>query len=238
MSVFGPNEHPQDDSDSVGSRLSPMRQELVRWFEREAPSLAPAYRAAIQILDMPSMPARVHLVSHIVRDIYGKLPEILDGEYRRTNAGEVYRSFVDKVEANWGQSKGPSAHMGDEPPTDVAATSSVTVSVAGARAVDDLLDRHRSLKEQPRSVEVLARAMYRRFAESGLEVPRRLVEQFEAERVWFTKRAHLVIEEEKLPTDDGLVAHFTAFERALYSLVGQYFAGKTEIDAILQQANR
>lgn len=231
-------EAPATQPENLAASLSPMRQELVQWFEREAPSLAPAYRAAIQILKISAMPARVHLVSHIVRDIYGKLPEILDGEYRRTNAGELYRSLVDKVEGHWGQSKGTALHGENRASTDVAAAAAVAVSVAAARSVDDLLERHRRLKEQPRSAVVLARAMYRRFAESGLEAPRRLVDQFERERVWFTKRAHLVIEMEKVPSDDGLMEHFAAFERALYSLVGQYFTGKTEIDAILQQANR
>jgi hypothetical protein len=41
---------------------------------------------------------------------------------------------------------------------------------------------------------VLARSLFRRFKESGLAAPRTLVDAFEEERKWFSKRAHLLRE--------------------------------------------
>ena len=241
MSIFDGSQSPEPVIAEHGRQSvvwTSQRRQLLAWFRREAPSLAPAYDAAVQIAYMPSMPAKVHLVCHVVRDIYSKLPEILDGEYRRTNSGEMYRSFVERIEAHWANANRPLLAVGASPATGTHTADEVSISAAAARSVDRLLERHRALKKEPRSAEVLARALYRRFAESGLDAPGRLVGAFEAERVWFTKRAHLVREKEKLPCDDGLVEHFTSFERALYSLVGKYFTGKKEIDAILEQANR
>ena len=42
---------------------------------------------------------------------------------------------------------------------------------------------------------------------------------------------------DKVPNDDGLIAHFESFERAFHSLVGPYFSGKEELDAILHDTN-
>ena len=83
------------------SQWTPQRRELLQWFQKEAPSLASAYEAVIEILGMPRMPAKAHLVGHIVRDIYNKLPEILDGQYRRTNSGEVYKDYAERIEKVW-----------------------------------------------------------------------------------------------------------------------------------------
>lgn len=241
MSVFDPAK--TSESWTPVDKLDPaiwtlQRQHLLDWFRKEAPSLAPAYEAAVRILNMPSMPAKVHLVCHVVRDIYARLPEILDGEYRRQNAGEVYRSHVDNIDSLWVRSSKSLLNTHDPSADAMSGSHDVTIAIAAARAVENLLEKHRELKKQPRSAEILAGTLYRRFAESGLGAPRRLVDTFETERDWFTKRAHLVIEEKKLPTEDGLVEHFASFENALYSLVGQYFAGKKEIDAILQQTNQ
>jgi len=45
-------------------------------------------------------------------------------------------------------------------------------------------------------------------------------------------------EEKELVREGELEEHFAVFEKALYSLIGQYFVGKREVDAVLQQANR
>ncbi|MFG0243666.1 MAG: hypothetical protein ACF8R9_12840 [Phycisphaerales bacterium JB054] len=239
MSIFEPRrpEPATWPADAQAAAWSVRRQQLLEWLRTDAPSLAPAYEAAVRLVDETSFPARVHLVCHIVRDIYAKLPEVLDGEYRRRNAGEVYRNGVEKVEQRWeGTPTDSLAPAATSAGGDVAAT--MRISLSAARSVEGLLDVHRALKKQPRSAEVLARALYRRFADAGLDPPKRLVEVFERERRWFTERAHLVRDHEKLPSDEGLDEHFTAFENALFSLVGPYFAGKQEIDAILQQANQ
>ncbi len=64
-----------------------------------------------------------------------------------------------------------------------------------------------------------------------------IIEAFDAEYNFFVRRAHLPASVDKVPSDDGLSEHFEAFERAFHSLVGPYFSGKDELDAILRDTN-
>ncbi len=234
-----PPEHDSSDitANSAGSPWTPVRFQLLEWFRQDAPSLAGAYEATVFLVSTPSVPARVHLVCHLVRDIYGKLPEILDGEFRFQSAGAVYPPFIDTIANHWRSPDGALLTNAAASETAPSASDRVNVPRAAARAVDDLLARRAVLKDQPRSTEVLARALFRRFAESGLQPPARLAATFEEERRWFTDRAHLVLERAKVPAEEGLLDHFASFEGALHSLVGEYFTGKEELDAILAQAN-
>ena len=220
------------------SQWTPRRRELLQWFQKEAPSLASAYEAVIEILGMPRMPAKAHLVGHIVRDIYNKLPEILDGQYRRTNSGEVYKGYAEKIEKVWETGTLLGVGKDHTPEPSLPELDKIAISVAAFQSVERLLNKHKELGQEPRSMEVLARALYRRFAEARLDVPRRLVANFEEERIWFTNRAHLGRDLAKLPNEEGLAEHFASLESALYSLVGQYFTGKEEIDVILQLGNQ
>ena len=66
--------------DEAGVEIwTPIRQSLLNWLKREAPSLADAYEGAVRLLHMPGFPGKVHFVSHVVRDIYNTLPRVLDG---------------------------------------------------------------------------------------------------------------------------------------------------------------
>lgn len=62
----------------VSSKLDPgvctqQRQELARWLHERVPSFEQRYLGALQLLNMRDFPGRVHLVCHIVRDIYRRL---------------------------------------------------------------------------------------------------------------------------------------------------------------------
>lgn len=213
------------------------QSQLLEWFRREAPSLAEPYQAAVTLMSNYDFPARVHLICHIVRDIYTKLPEALDGTHRRREANEV-SALIDEVATHWEPYTRDSfvEPTGSSPAPE--STLHVSVSVVAVRAVGKLLDVRRALKEQPTSAEVLARALYQRFVESGVTPPKRLIHTFEKERRWFTARAHLVRDSAKLPSDDGLDEHFESFERTLHSLVAPHFAVQQELNDILQQANQ
>ncbi|MCH8270111.1 MAG: hypothetical protein IH985_02735 [Planctomycetes bacterium] len=178
----------------------------------------------------------MYLICHIVRDIYGKLPEALDADYHWTNPGDSFVQRVPAVAKHW---KSPQvfANRPSAASARVDPATEVTISVAAARTVDELVKSYLEFSEQTRSAPALARVLYSRFAETGVQPPGWLTQVFETERRWFTGSAHLDPGTEKLPTDDELMRHFLRFENALHSLVAPYFAGKREIDEILQQAN-
>lgn len=214
---------------------TPRRRELLKWFLDEAPSLAPAYEAAVRLLNMPTFPAREHLIGHIVRDIYDILPSILDRAYKRRPYGGAIRSYVDKVQSEWKTEDGPITVSDGSQTQQIQTADRAEIPWAAAQAVESLLQQHDDLKREDRPSEILARVLYAWYAEAGLERPHRLVKHFKDEHKWFMERTHFPNDEEKRHGDEGLEEHFASFEDALYSLVGQYFGGKKEIDDILGQ---
>lgn len=213
------------------------QQHLLEWFRREAPSLAEPYQAAVTLMSQPTFPARVHLICHIVRDIYTKLPEALDGTHRRREANEV-AAAIDKVAQVWEPYTRESFVDAGGQHAAPGTSELVSVSPIAVRRIAELIEVRRAIEDQATSAEVLARALYQRFVEAGLTPPERLISIFKTERRWFTSRAHLVRECAKVPTDDGLSEHFESFERTLHSLVAPHFTVQQELDDILQQANQ
>jgi hypothetical protein len=235
-----PNEHlsiPDAASSETRVAFRLHQIELLQWFKSEAPSLAEPYRAACILMSDRDFPARVHLICHIVRDIYAKLPEVLDGSYRLRSANEV-NDAIEKLNEAWKPSTPESFHKPVSPRPGVDTATIVQVSSTAVRKVVELLAVRQAIKDQPKSATVLARALYQRFVESGLPPPDRLVKAFEKERRWFTARAHLVRDNEELPSDEGLDEHFESFEQTLHSIVASHFAVQKELDDILQQANQ
>lgn len=235
MSIFSRASAPIPEGDRVPTapdHWTPQRQQLLAWFKKDAPTLATAYEASVDLAASPGVPARTHLICHLVRDIYRRLPEILGEGFQHRGPGE-YGSLVETVARHWPTSIA-------EPPTNAGAIGddSKLVPPAAARAVDALVSRFRTLSQQRTSWQILARAIYRRYTEVGHSAPDRLVETFRAQFDWFTARAHLVRDFADLKCDAELSAQFLAFERTLSSLVCGYFTGKEELDAILDRANR
>lgn len=241
MSCFNPATKPETRPAAVGPDpliWSRRRKDLRDWFRREAPSLGPAYEAAVEILHMEKMPARVPLVCHLVRDIYNRLPEILDREYRRQQAGEVYPALVSAVETHFKSTMESFSSESERAPGSLSEIEHVEVPVAAVRAVQSLLEKYREVQEQPTTDQALTRFLYDRYAEAGRAVPERLVAKFKQQRQWFTARAHLTKDEGKSHSEEGLKDHFLIFENTIYSLVGPYFPGKKIIDDVLNQTNQ
>tara|TARA_A100000171_G_scaffold42943_1_gene44641 strand:- start:3478 stop:4233 length:756 start_codon:yes stop_codon:yes gene_type:complete len=214
----------------------PHQQELLKWFLEVAPSLAAPYEAAVIMINDGIIPARIHLICHIVRDIYNELPAILDGNYSRLHGGAVYPAAIDKIaiafESYFVESFDPSA---DKENPD--SSNMISISMHSIRQVYALVQQHETIKNQASSGRVLAEALYRQYATAGSMPSDRVIRTFDKARVWFTRRAHLVRDPNKLPTDEGLRDNFEAFERTLHSLIAPHFTIKGELDDILQEAN-
>lgn len=217
---------------------TPIRRELLNWLRREAPSLAGAYEGAVRLLHIPDFPGKVHFVSHVVRDIYNTLPRALDGSIKRVAPGEAYRSLVTKVERHW-----PKEHVSfdaESSSPDLSTKDSETIPITriAFTQVNNLLVKWKEIESQPTTGEYLSRVLLRLNPATEVAIPRRIIATFDSERKWFTKRAHLVATASKIPSDDGLVQHFEAFEAAFFSFVGHYFSGTRELDDILLETNR
>jgi len=76
------------------------RRELVQWLDDRAPSFTEGYVGAVRLLHTSSFPARVHLICHVVRDIYRHLPAAL-GAQSMPRPGEVFPSMVKTLAEQW-----------------------------------------------------------------------------------------------------------------------------------------
>ena len=77
---------------------TPHRQELRAWFQRNACSLGEVYEGAVRLIHDSLLPGRVRFVSHAVREIRNRLPEIVSG----IKAGNFqYKNRVDDLARAW-----------------------------------------------------------------------------------------------------------------------------------------
>ena len=207
------------------------RRELVRWLDDRAPSFTEGYVGAVHLLHAPSFPGRVHLVCHVVRDIYRHLPAALGGASLPRPA-EVFPGMVKTLAEQW--ERFPPV----ESPTADSMGPVVPVSAQVHHAVRRLVHKSQDLGNQPSVGRQLAIALFRSLDRRSDEfIHPWIIKSFDDEYKFFVSRAHLARSMEKVPTDDGLMEHCEGFERAFHSLVGPYFSGKEELDEILQETN-
>jgi hypothetical protein len=207
------------------------RRELVQWLDDRAPSFTEGYVGAVRLLHTPTFPARVHLICHVVRDIYRHLPTAL-GAKSLPRPAEVFPNMVQSLAEQWEKF----------PPNDTGQSESmgsdVVVSAQVHRCVVKLVEKRRELAAQPTVGKQLAIALFRSLdRRDDAFIHPWIIKAFDGEYDFFVRRAHLARSLDRVPTDDGLLKHFEAFERAFHSLVGPYFSGKEELDAILQDTN-
>ncbi|NIA15870.1 MAG: hypothetical protein GWP08_17540 [Nitrospiraceae bacterium] len=207
------------------------RRELRQWFQDRAPSFVEAYVGAVELLRMPRFPARVHFACHAVRDIYRYLPAAL-GVKVMSRPGEVFPNMVKELAKRW--TAFPPSRLPDPQGADLGYSLAPHVY----EYAEKIVDRSRAMGGQPTVGGQLAMALSRSQDRPDDDfIPPWVIKRFDDEYGYFVGRAHVAQTVDKVPTDDGLAEHFEAFERAFHSLVGPYFSGKEELDAILQDTN-
>ena len=207
------------------------RHELVRWLDDRAPSFTDGYVGAVRLLHTPSFPARVHLVCHVVRDIYRYLPAAL-GVKLMPRPAEVFPNMVEKLAKLWVKYPPNSALSSDGTGDDFTMNPQVY------RYTERIIQKSVQIAGQPTVGGQLAIALYKSLDRRQDEyIHPWIIRSFDDEFNFFVSKAHLVKSLDRVPTDEGLIEHFEAFERAFHSLVGSYFSGKEELDDILQDTN-
>jgi hypothetical protein len=211
---------------------TPLRKELITWLEDRTPSFMAGYVGAVRLLHAPRFPGRIHFVCHAVRDIYRYLPQIF-GVKSLPRPAEVFPPMVKDLAAAWHEFQ-PS----QDTDVSVETDENVVVSPQVHRCVKRIVEKSDQLKHQSTVGQQLAVALFRSLDRRQDDfIEPWIIAAFDAEYNFFVKRAHLAVSVDKVPTDDGLLEHFEAFERAFHSLVGPYFSGKGELDAILRGTN-
>jgi len=206
-----------------------LRRELKQWFSERAPGFADGYVAAVHLVHEGQFPAKVHLVCHLVRDIYRHLPSALGDKAKKSSGREVYPALAAKLRDSW--ETNPIQDQSLESDSDRLVSAQVYA------AAEDLVRRSRDLGEQDSVGTRLTKALFGAVDRplGTMPVPGWVFQAFNAEYDFFVERAHLRASIDQL--EDGLQQHFEDFERAFHSMVGPYFRGKEDLDAILEETN-
>ena len=207
------------------------RTELLQWMRERAPTFAPAYEGAVKILFMRDLPGRVHMVCHVVRDIYDRLPLVLGGQDAPPKFSNLVRPITTELYEIW--SKHHPNRLGS---ADTSPAESILVPRRICEQLDKLVALTDRVKNAPKEGDRLALTLCQA---AGLQrQPDPLaVKIFNDQWDYFIARAHLVYSIEKMPGSDDLIEKFKTFERAFHSFIGGYFTAKEALDAILQHAN-
>jgi hypothetical protein len=209
------------------------RRELHNWFQAKAPALADAYEGAVRLLSVPGFPGRVHLVSHVARDICNRLPDFLCSIERVHIQYDRELGALDKL---WPDSVGPSGADYGDSKSEVSGDSDVRIPRAAAAAVSLLLKKNRD-RQTNRDIADNLFALVAEATPYDRVSLGPIVAEFCNTSRWFTEHVHLRMEPMDFLEQDELVRKFEQFERIALSLVRDFFRTKDELDGILQQAN-
>jgi len=102
---------------------TPARVELLTWLQRNAPSLAELYQGAVDLMYANLFPGRVRFVSHAVREIRNRLPDISAGT---TRGGQLqYKKRMDDLAKAW---KNAGFNLDESIPSSLVPTEPATLS--------------------------------------------------------------------------------------------------------------
>jgi hypothetical protein len=142
------------------------RRELESWLARYSPDLVDLYRGALQILFQPEFPGRLRFVSHAVREIRNRVPDLITG----TKPKHVeYRNICDGILKQWTRAALPlDGTVPASVPTANASTASVGIPkqiyVQIARLMKEHFDGRETNKQR-------AKRMYQALIPEGALTP-------------------------------------------------------------------
>lgn len=225
--------------------LTRRQMQILEELNGRGPELAEAYSAALRLISDDSIPARVYLLAHIVREIANRIPDYLDVPIDKRRV--EYESLLDEIARLWQEGTEPQASIA-EPKVGTRLLESeepsrqargVSISLHLYRALDRLVAAHNESRQTRReSVRRLLRSgdvEGSSLSDSHLDP---IVEHWMDLTRWFAGRVHLRAADKEPPDFQQCVDKFHVFEGALYALVCPFYGAVEELDAILEETNR
>lgn len=99
-------------SENKGLALEPMQNQLYSALKAKSEVLARMYFSALQVFSQPENEDRIHLTAHAIREMIGKLPEVIDVPIEE-GARQSLGSFVSNVTEEWTKMCSKSRWPGD-----------------------------------------------------------------------------------------------------------------------------
>lgn len=214
-----------------------LRKELLTWFDKNAPSLGELYNGAVQIL-YDSLPGYIHFVSHAVREITNRLPDIIAGPLVPGRLD--YKSRLDVISQGWQKDGLP---IDGSIPTNVTDADSVltTDKIPIPRNIysdfSKLIGDHIKTREKPyEKMKRLFEAIDPKNVELEEALGPRINIWIESTN-WFVKQVHVGDLKRNGLDDEGFVRQFENFEYCLFAIISDFFMGTEQLDEILEEAN-
>lgn len=221
------------EASSAETSWTAERAELYRWLERNAPGLAPVYRAAAQMAFDEAFPGRVWFVAHAIREIRNRLPDALAGEVATSRTD--YVELTKEVHTRWIEDGLP---PDGTPSVDASAEPSAAdlgrrdVSGELLRAVGALVGGHLGATDNNES---RARRLFE--AVGGASPPAYVVKGWLRGTRWANAYAHVRNKPLSRKDEEALAGHFVAFEQALKAIANRSYENMDALDEILGAAN-
>jgi hypothetical protein len=218
---------------------TPSRVELHVWLQHNAPSLAELYEGAVRLTYESPLPGQVRFISHAVREIRNRLPDVISGT---KGGGQLqYKNRLDDLVKAW-QNAGFS--LDGSIPTSIASTEPATLpspDVTFPRPlflqIATLIKDHETTRTKPEDAAIRLFEACAPENQQLRDTLRPVVLQWLEVTDWFMRRAH---DSGKVDADcDGneFRRQFELFELALGALVRGFFATVEGLDEILEDAN-
>jgi len=211
------------------------RLEIKSWFEKNAPSLRPVYEGAVLLMYEHPLPGRVHFVSHAVRDIRNRLPDIISGVERAPRL--EYTNELDGLAVEFRRASLPINRSLPVQQTGEQASSSpgILIPIPIYDRIADLIKRHEDVYETNREA---ANRLFEAVS-PGSEGDKRaaiapIVKHWFDATEWFVRKTHVG---KDIRDEKGLDEKFAIFETTLSALVRSFFTTLDEIDEILEDTN-
>ncbi len=218
---------------------TPARAELRAWLQRNAPSLAELYEGAVRLMYENSLPGQVRFISHAVREIRNRLPDVISGT---KGEGQLqYKNRLDDLVKAW-RNAGFSLDgsiLGSIVSTEPATLPSPDVTLPRHLflKIVTLIKDHETTRTKPEDAAI---RLFEACAPENQQLRdslRPVVLQWLEVTDWFMRKAH---DSGKVDADcDGneFRRQFELFELALGALVRGFFATVEGLDEILEDAN-
>jgi len=214
------------------------RQELYLWFERNAPSLGELYKGAVEMVFNEIFPGRVRFVSHAVREIRNRLPDVIAGPVSTNQVQYINRlDDLSKIWKKEGLSLDGSLPIKVTNNEQIPLIKEVTIPVKIYKEIAKLIRDHEEARKKPyEEFRRLFQAVDPRNKEAEATLRPR-IDNLLKNTEWFVARTHDRGKVDAEMDGNELKKNFEIFERALLAIIGSFYKTLEDLDEILEETN-
>ena len=211
--------------------MTPQRDELLIWFQRNAPSLGELYEGALKIIYADNFPGKTRFVAHAVREIRNRLPDVIEGTQSKRFD---WKNRLDDLSRKW-RNAGFGSDLFET--KEIPKSPEVPIPRNLFVRISDLINEHEAARERPYEAAERLYTIIDPKNEPLRDTLRPIIEQWLEVTGLFVRRAH---DSGKTDVDQNwkeLKENLEHFEILLIAIIGKFFERLEEIDEILEEAN-